>query len=273
MNLAERPSRAAMTRRIRLHRREWRHDGRTYQVIALRAGDPVRYAALVDEYGVLVTSDLAGTRLLGRLLWGLSYQRRPDTLLVLDPVHLVPNPQDGRPSPVLVFGVAGRTVLRPAAARRLAARRWWRSRPTSTVTWNTASFPAAMAEMHSWEDDRRAGRRFFGGPPPPDAILRASSTLVTVLADPQLLRGWSTSIGGAGSYWSHGESCTEPDWQTGFDVHAVRHFHRRVSAARRARAEVLAAPDCPTDPGIIDERVRAHVDIVAARRPGPWAEA
>jgi hypothetical protein len=263
---------AAMTRRFRLHRREWRHDGRTYQVMALRPADPARYAVTMHDRWTLVRSDLAGARLLGRLLWGLSYQRRPDTLLVLDPGRMVADPDDGRSSPPVVFGVAARTVLTPSAAQRLSRPQLWRSRPAGTVTCNTSGFPSGMAALHAWQDDRRAGLpipdRYI--PAYPAAAIHASPAAVTVLAVPEVLRRWATLIGDAGDYWHHDESCTEPDWETGFDVHAVRHFHRRVSVARRARAEVLTAPDCPTDPTLIDERVRTHVDVVAARRPGPW---
>ncbi|GII26466.1 hypothetical protein [Planosporangium mesophilum] len=108
-----------------------------------------------------MSSDLAGVRLLGRLLWGLSYQRRPDTLLVLDPGRMVADPDTGRPSPSVVLAVAAHTVLRPATARRLMRPGLWRSRPTGTVTWNTAGFPTAMADLHAWQDDRRAGLPLF----------------------------------------------------------------------------------------------------------------
>lgn len=59
------------------------------------------------------------------------------------------------------------------------------------------------------------------------------------LAVPEVLRQWATLVTDAGRYWYHGEACTEP-WYGGFgfDVHAVRHFDRLVSAATTARTEV-----------------------------------
>ncbi|NJP35378.1 hypothetical protein [Micromonospora thermarum] len=145
----ERPSAAALTRRLRLHRRQWRHDGRTYQVISLRPSDPTRYAARTERHWTIVSSDLAGARLLGRLLWGLSYQRRPDTLLVLEPGRMLPDPEHGRPSPALVFAVGGRTVLSTATGRRLRQPRIWRSRPTGTATWNTSGFSNSLVALHA----------------------------------------------------------------------------------------------------------------------------
>lgn len=273
----ERPSVAAATRRLRLHRREWRHDGRSYQLLTLRPGNPTRYAVAVGRHPtagqtVLVRSDLAGVRLLGRLLWGLAFQQRPDTLLVLEPARMVPEPEDGGHSPSVVFGVAGRAVLTPATARRMIRPDVWRARPSGTVTWNTAGFPGALADLHAWQDERRAGRWVphpYVAPTRP-ADVHVSPNVVTVLAVPAALRTWARFVGDAGDVWFADESCTEPDWLTGFDVHAVRHFRRRVSAARRARAEILADPDHPTDPALLDERVRTEVDAVAARRPGPW---
>ncbi|SDZ21036.1 hypothetical protein SAMN05444365_10779 [Micromonospora pattaloongensis] len=145
-----------MTRRLRLHRREWHHGGRRYQVIALRPANPARYAVTAQDRWTLVRSDLAGARLLGRLLWGLSYHRRPHTLLVLDPGRMVADPDNGGPSPAMVIAVAARTVL-TATAQRLSRPGLWRTRPARTVTWNTAGFPAGVTELHAWQDDRRAG--------------------------------------------------------------------------------------------------------------------
>ena len=269
----ERPSAAVLTRRLRLHRREWHHDGRTYQVISLRPSDPTRYAARTERHWTVISSDLAGARLLGRLLWGLSYQRRPDTLLVLEPNRMLPDPDHGRPSPTLVFAVAGRTVLPVATARRLRRPELWRTRPTGTVTWNTSGFPKALRTLHAAQDARRDGVLVPDTyePTPRPAHVTVSPGLVTALAVPPRLCDWGTSAGDAGGYWYGDESCTEMDWAATLDVHAVRHFYRRAAIACRARVEVLAAPGCPAEPELIDHRVCAHINVVAARRPGPWA--
>lgn len=265
-----------MTARIRLHRRAWWHDGREYQVMSLRPGDPTRYSVQRWRDTLIIYSDLAGARLLGRLLWGLSYQRRPNTVLVLNPGHLAPDPFDGAPSPTLVFGATPGTALSTATTRALRRPVLWRSRPDGTAGWNTAGLVRAYDERDAWQRARRAGVPVawaYRPDRPPPNLLDAGGACA-VLAAPELLRDWAVTIADAGAYWYHGESCTEPHFGPGgIDVHAVRHFHRQVSAAARARAEVLAAPDCPADPAEVSRRVMAHTAAVAARRPGPWEPA
>ena len=262
------PSPRGLSERLRLHRRVVRQDGRQYQVISLRNVDPVRFSVEPDLSGhlyPLIRSDLAGTRLLGRLLWGLSYQPYPNTVLVLDPGHVVGNPDDGGPSPIVVFGVVVRTVLSPALLRRLRQPGLWRSPSSGTVGWNTAGLPAALAE--------RAVPS--GAEPPvrvaewPEAQVHPTESVVSVLAAPGRYRDWAKSIMSAGDHWYQGESCTEPAWGTsGIDVHAVRHFDRLVSTAAQARSEVLA--DGRPDPADLSRRVRERRELVSARHPGPW---
>jgi hypothetical protein len=268
-------SQRVLNERLRLHRRTVHQDGREYQVLSLRTVDPVRFSVELDPAGrgyPLIRSDLTGARLLGRLLWGLSSHRHPDTVLVLDRGHLVVDPYDGGPSPVVVFAVASRTVLGPALIRRLRQSALWRTPSMSTVSWKSAGLSAAVTEVAYWQEARRSGAQWpTTTPDPPDAIVREAASVVTVSAVPQLLRSWATRIVQAGDYWSADESCTEPSWgRTGIDVHAVRQFHRLVSAAELARAEVVAAPDCPSDPAELSRRIGQHREVVSARRPGPW---
>jgi hypothetical protein len=239
--------------------------------MALRAGDRVRYSVERWRWGLIIRSDLTGARLLGRLLWGLSYQRRPDTVLVLDPGHLTGDPSHGGPSPAVVFGPSTGTVLTASTARALARPALWRTRPDGTVGWNTDRLPAERADRQAQREARRLGAPWPHSPDEPAARFVDAGGACAVLATPQTLRDWAVRITDAGGYWHHGESCTEPAYgQVAIDVHAVRHYHRLVSAAARARAEVLAAGGRPADPAELDRRVAAHTEAVAARRPGPW---
>lgn len=269
------PSAAALSSRIRLHRRTWRHEGRGYEVMSLRPGDPTRFSVERWQRVLLIRSDLAGARLLGRLLWDLSYQHRPGALLVLDPHHLAPDPFHGRPSPTVVFGLAPATVLTAATVRALRRPALWRTRPDGTVGWRTASLAEAYAECRARQDARAAGTPVAWPhlPEQPDPVVLDAGSACAVLATAPMLRDWAVAVTGAGSYWHSGESCTEPCYGSGIDVHAVRHYQRLVSAATRARAEVLAAPDRPADPAGLDCRVSRHAVTVAGRRPGPWDDA
>lgn len=261
MNILDRPDNASpesMTRKLRLHRREWRHDQRTYQVISLRPGDRFRYA--VDpRYGrlTMIWSDLAGVRLLGRLLWGLSYQRRPDTLLVLDPNHLATHPEHGRPSLGVVFAVAGRTVLPRSLAGRVTDPALWRTAPTGTVTWNTAGLPTAMEDLRRRQEDRRRGLPIPDEyhPCPAAPLIKDCGPGVVIAAVPERLRQWATSMVDVGGFWYRGEACAEPEYEHAFDVHAVRHFDSRTAAAARARARIRTDPDRSVTPRDVDEHV------------------
>ena len=87
-----RPRPDASTRivdRLKLHRRQLRLDGRQYTVVTLRPGTDARFSTnhFHDTWHVL--SDWHGARLLGRLLWGLAYQRVPGTLVLVDRPFLV----------------------------------------------------------------------------------------------------------------------------------------------------------------------------------------
>ena len=88
-----RPRPDAATRivdRLKLHRRQLRLDGRQYTVVTLRPGTDARFSTnhFHDTWDVL--SDWHGARLLGRLLWGLAYQRVPSTLVLVDGPSWIP---------------------------------------------------------------------------------------------------------------------------------------------------------------------------------------
>ncbi|KOX15615.1 hypothetical protein ADL05_14505 [Nocardiopsis sp. NRRL B-16309] len=241
-------------------------------MVSLRPSDPWRFGVRIDEC-TMITSDVAGTRVLGRLLWGLAFQRRPDTVLLIDSPHLVPNPYDGLPSPRLAFVPAPLATVDTSAARRLRRQRPSRRPSEGTLTWNTHSYPDALAARLAWQ--RRVWTSGHGvehtwTEPPRGPELRVFGDFVTISGDRGALRQWALDLGGAGLFWHADQSCAEPDFGFAFDVHAIRHFRRQVSIAGRARSEVTGQDDAPTDPRMLSERITRHAEAVAAREPGPW---
>ncbi|WP_211591998.1 hypothetical protein [Microbispora sp. H10836] len=63
-----------------------------------------------------------GARLLGRLLWGLSFQRLPGTVVVIDRPHLDPNPFDAEQADPIVLAPTHLTTLKRQGARELLRR-------------------------------------------------------------------------------------------------------------------------------------------------------
>ena len=60
----------------------------------------------------IVTSH-PGAHLLARLLWGLSYERHPGTLLVIHGDHLAPTPFEAERSDPFIFAQSGLTSSLP----------------------------------------------------------------------------------------------------------------------------------------------------------------
>src|SRR5215467_6778077 len=102
--------------RLKLHRRLMRLDGRDYTVITLRPGTDARFSTNYFHDTWHVLSDWHGARLLGRLLWGLAYQRVPGTLVLIDRPFLDPNPFDAEPADPIVLVPARLTTLAGPAA-------------------------------------------------------------------------------------------------------------------------------------------------------------
>jgi hypothetical protein len=118
--------------RMKLHRHAISCDGRNYTVITLRPG---AYARFSDNYyhGTWhILSDWHGARVLGRLLWGLAYQRIPGTLMLIDRLNLDPSPFSGEPAHPIALVPSQLTTLSEQAARDLRARLPL-TRPTGTA--------------------------------------------------------------------------------------------------------------------------------------------
>ena len=80
-------------------------------------------------------------RLLSRLLWGLSFQKTENTLILIDGPQLTPNPFDASPSLPFIIALGDTFSLRARALRQI---RLWSSRgrlgpPDRTIRWHTFS--------------------------------------------------------------------------------------------------------------------------------------
>ncbi|MGI5129243.1 hypothetical protein ACQEVB_20730 [Pseudonocardia sp. CA-107938] len=270
---------------MKVHRRVLRLAGRELTVLTLRPGSSARFATNWFHGTPHVLSDLHGARVLGRLLWALSYDRHPQTIVLLD--RLDPNPFDAEPSLPAVFGVAGRTVLDTAVLRGLRRALPLRSPSAGTVRLQTHGLDAAVARS-----------RAYGGPPTAEqmrlfaeqdnqAPMSARATRVAEasgvfvhLAEPELLRTWAVQVARLGDGMRSGMDYAYlhdgARWPTDVgEVQVFADYRARVTAARVARAELLAGRDAPTDPAEIREAVWRRGAAVRSRRlpPVPAAHA
>ncbi|GII90570.1 hypothetical protein [Sinosporangium siamense] len=250
--------------RLKLHRRRMHADGRDYTVITLRPDAGARFSTnrYHDTWHVL--SDVYGARLMGRLLWGLSFQRRPGTLIVIDRQHLTPNPFDAAPADPVMLVSAHLTTLTPRAARRLVA-----PLPSEgTVRWHTWGLDAEVARLRgpaAWDWEPLADTRGA-------AVERVGGALV-LRAPPTRLREWAANVARLGDdlhgrmdyvalqttrYWS--------SWAIDGEMQIFSDYRQRVAVARVARREVLAGLPAPRVPAEVEPIIWEHAGAVRSRR-------
>ncbi|MFC9439403.1 hypothetical protein [Nocardia sp. NPDC057030] len=226
---------------LKLHRRTMVLDGRVYTVVTLRPGSDFRFSTnrFHDTWHVL--SDWRGAHVLARLLWGLAYQRRPGTIVVIDPAHLDSNPFDGAPSDPIVLVPSELTVLTRAAATALRRRLPLRDRPAGTVRWQTFGLNHAIDELAAWRA-KDLGERSTDYAAQPAGWLRVDRIggLITLFGAADQLRDLARSLAALGAYAYHGMDYHYLDYpENNGEVQIFRHYRDRVTTTRRARTDLL----------------------------------
>jgi hypothetical protein len=249
VNVRGRPRPEAATRivdRLKLHRSRLWLQGRPYTVVTLRPGTAARFSTNYYHHTWHILSDWHGARLLGRLLWGLAYQRVPGTLVLIDRPFLDPNPFDAEAANPIALVPAHITALTGKAARDLRHRLPRAMASDGTVRWHTHGLDATVAARRA-ERERPVGARRPPWIPPRGFQQRMDRIggIITLAASPTALKEYAEYIYTLGPYNHHGMAYAEIDWPNG-ELQVFRDYHRRVSAARVARREVLAErPDPP----------------------------
>jgi hypothetical protein len=148
----QRPDAASMVvDRMKLHRHYLVLAGRPYTVVTLRPGTDARFSTNFYHGTWHILSDWHGARLLGRLLWGLAYQRRPGTLVLIGPPFIDPNPFDGTPGDPIALVPNPITNLTPQAATELR-RRLPLAGNDGTVRWLTHGLETALCRLKRIRD-------------------------------------------------------------------------------------------------------------------------
>ena len=240
---------------IKLHRRTRVLDGRACTVLTPRPSQPERFATNSFHNTWHVLTEPPGARLLARLMWVMSYQRKPGTVLLLDHPLLVTNPFDADPSlPILIVNSdlggpsrAGLDALEAALPLRTPS--------DGTVKARTDGFSRMLADGPSrW--DRDVGRpahqlRHW--------IDRAQNVLVFAAAPPEL-RTWAEEVARVAAWVDeHPESSgTDAEFPNRVgEVQIFCDYTERVAQAQRVRRDLF--------PG------RDHAELLDLERQAVWA--
>ncbi|MEV0292432.1 hypothetical protein [Nocardia sp. NPDC050710] len=263
---------SADTDTLKLHRRTMVLDGRLYSVLTLRPGGDVRFATNRYHNTWHVLSDWRGARVLARLLWGLAYQRRPGTLVVIDPGHLDPNPFDAATSDPIVLVPSDLTVFTRAAAVALRKRLPLRDRSAGTVRWQTFGLKPALARwLARRSPDPGAVVSHYVAEPVGWTRIDRLGGLLVIYGAADHLRDWATCLMRLGTYAQDGMDYLYLDYPVvDGEVQIFRQYRREVNIARQARREVLARTGGRAEPGI-ESAIWSHAATVRHRRYPPPA--
>ena len=254
--------------RVKLHRRVLRLDGLDHTVLTLRPGTKARFATNYAHETWHVLTDGHGGRLLGRLLWGLSYQRVPNTLVLIGRPSLDPNPFDAEPSDPIVLAPSTSTPLTQQAAWQLRRMLPLRGNPDGTVRMQTPGLDKEIAAVRHWREHVRSPGRWHHRDPVEPFATRCGRIGGVILfsAPPVVLREWACEVYELAGWYYRGQSASEGMWPE-VEVQLWGQYHRMVSAARTARRDLLAGPAPEVDlPDEAPASVR-ELSVPVAERP------
>jgi hypothetical protein len=264
---------------MKVHLRVMPLAGRTYRVVTLRPSVGVRYSTNYYHDTWHVVSDTAGARVLGRLLWGLAYQKQPGTLVLIAEPHLVETPFDGARSQPVVLIPSGLTPVCEGALRQLKESLPRLGPPTQTIRWHTFGLDRELAVREAEEHKPFHARRWqTWSPDRDDSVRRAERMsklggLICYTAPPLVLRAQAAIVARmhttSGKY-QRTEYHDLGDHELGCapegEVQILHDYRDRVSAASVARREVLSRPDAPADPDALEDVVSARRDVLLRKR-------
>ncbi|MFT4625918.1 MAG: hypothetical protein ACI8PZ_004589 [Myxococcota bacterium] len=192
-------------------------------------------------------SDPGGAGLLARLLWGLSYQRRPDTLMLLTAPHVVPTPFEADRSDPIVLVQSRLTPLDTRTLRALhsALPRLGPSDRTFRLYTPGLDRPPATDQPRLTDHVRfvRAG-----------GLLTLRGTKEPLRVEARALLHLSRARAQPSAYDTIGDG----------EAQVFHDFHPRCRCAIRARRDALAAGDSPSLDGFAP-RVWARTDALVHR--------
>jgi hypothetical protein len=224
-----------LTTPLKVHLRVFEIHRTTLRVVRLRPQTSARFSTNLFHHTWHILTGPHGAAILGRLLWGLAFQRHPGTVVLIDGDHLVPTPFEADPpDPILLIPEhLSHVDVDLLRALRLRLRR--ATDCPTTLRWHTfgmqgADFPELWHDEHRVLRSRermtkRAGFICYTAPP---TVLRSSALSVYAMRDCK-----------DSDYHYLADNCGRSWWRTEGEVQVFRSFDENVSAAIVARNEVL----------------------------------
>lgn len=264
--------------RLKLHLRLVTVNGYCYRVVTLRPSMRIFFSTnFFHETWHIVTSQV-GSQLLARLLWGLSFERHPGTVLAIH--NLLATPFEAERSDPILLVPAGLTRLSAGDLRILKNRLGHLGPPAMTIRWQTFGLDMAVqarrtgvevrlveaeGEMLRRDESRQVWRQermerlggfiCYSAPP---AILRQQALMVHSL---RVRKG--DTIGGMDYHFlARANSRQYADGE----VQIFADYVDRVAAATQARLELVANPRQPVLSETVQEVISRKRDQIKARR-------
>lgn len=283
MRASSEPTKSAPARtedsRLKVHLRLVTAGARVYRVVTLRPGTQVSFSTNFYHQTWHIVSTQRGARILARLLWGLSYQRHANTVVLVHGHRLLPTPFEAERSDPFLLAPASLTLLDQSSLRALKDQLCRFGHPTKTIRWHTFGLDVAlqaMRETHSpsreedrclrWEANEHLWRqekmRRIGGficYSAPAPILRS-----------QALRIYHLRVGGGGvtggmDYHYLADRAGAQAWSDG-EVQIFVDYDDRVTAAVEARSQLLPNPKQPVLSEAVQEAISQRRDQIQRRK-------
>jgi hypothetical protein len=193
---------------VKLHRREIMLDRKSYTVLSPRPTTPFRFATNLYHDTWHVLSDARGAHLLGRMFWSMAYQRRPNTIMVIDYPLLVPNPFDADPSSPILISNTNLGGLSKTAVTQLNQNLPFTSRSLGIVRLATPGLARLLAGQTDLERTQRDSGDSW------TAYERAGFTdrvkgVVVLAAAPPMLEWWALWLSRLGTRPYEGSDYSE----------------------------------------------------------------
>ncbi|HEY7312384.1 MAG TPA: hypothetical protein VH643_23675 [Gemmataceae bacterium] len=266
--------------RLKVHLRLLQLGGSTYRLVTLRPATRVAFSTNYYHNTWHLLSDMPGSRLLARLLWGLAYQRQPNTMIVLHGRHLLPTPFEGERSDPFLLIPSHLTGVDSEVFRNLKNRLLHLGQPSLSVRWLTFGLDKALEtwrqngrqwkehEWHRlrdkdqeqlWRQERmgRCGGFIYYTAPP--AILRQQALTLHSLR--VKVGSFTTQM----DYHFLAQRSSRDSWSDG-EVQIFADYRDRVSSAIEARKEILPYPNQPVLSETLQEVISRRRDQIKHRK-------